>query len=153
MALFSLPISHSFTFNPFKIALILSDTLYTTTRSSFHLPCHNNQIIFNFNRLSYLEDKRSIFSPFIILLFCCLNIVLLLSLCCFIYIDCFISVLFRYRPTITLDFLQTELGYTADCSDDRDSLNKFLVEQGAKLTADSSRIDCKIGLNPPPAQS
>lgn len=60
--------------------------------------------------------------------------------------------MFRYRPNLTLEYIQSELGY-ADSSEARDSLHKLLTEQGAKFTADSSKIDCKIGLIPPPAQS
>lgn len=61
--------------------------------------------------------------------------------------------LFRYRPSLTLEFIQTELGYDDD-SDTRDDLLNFLVNDlGATLSADKSKIDCKNGLNPPSAQS
>jgi len=59
---------------------------------------------------------------------------------------------FRYRPNITLEFMRCELGYD-DTNDGRDSLHKFLTEQGAKLTTDNTRIECKVGLNPPSTQN
>lgn len=64
----------------------------------------------------------------------------------------FMSVLFRYRPTLTVEFVHSELGY-ADCNQAREAVHKLLTEQGAKLTADLSKIDCKHGLVPPPAQT
>lgn len=60
--------------------------------------------------------------------------------------------LFRYRPTVTVDFVQTQLGYPSD-SEDRDALMKFLTEQGAKLNPESTKIDCKVGLIPPATES
>jgi len=61
-------------------------------------------------------------------------------------------VLFRYRPTVTVEYVQTELGYQAD-SEDRDVLIKFLTEQGAKLNPEANKIDCKVGLIPPTKES
>lgn len=60
--------------------------------------------------------------------------------------------LFRYRPALTVEFVQTVLGY-GDTTESRDEVIQFLSTQGAKLIAENSKVDCKQGLNPPPAQS
>ena len=72
--------------------------------------------------------------------------------CCYCMTDCIIDVLFRYRPTVTVDYVQTQLGYQSD-SEDRDALIKFLTEQGAKLNLELTKIDCKVGLIPPVTES
>lgn len=44
----------------------------------------------------------------------------------------------RYRPTVLLNVVQAELGYSSqeDCL-------KFLQEKGAVLSEDSTKLDCK----------
>lgn len=44
----------------------------------------------------------------------------------------------RYRPMLSLNVVQTELGYSnlEDCL-------QFLKEKGAVLSEDSSKLDCK----------
>lgn len=56
--------------------------------------------------------------------------------------------LFRYRPALGVDFIQSVLGY-GDTNESRDDVIQFLSAQGAKLLADNSKVDCKQGLNPP----
>lgn len=47
-----------------------------------------------------------------------------------------------YRPTLPVAFIQSELGFT-----DEDECRKFLMEVGATLTAQGSKVDCKVGLS------
>ncbi|XP_031551375.1 leukocyte receptor cluster member 8 homolog [Actinia tenebrosa] len=47
-----------------------------------------------------------------------------------------------YRPTLPLAFIQSELGFT-----DQEECKKFLMEVGATMTADGSKVDCRVSLD------
>ena len=57
-------------------------------------------------------------APVYLLLLCCL--------CC------------RYRPSVAVSFVESELGFTED-----EQCLKFLQDLGVVFTADGSKIDCK----------
>lgn len=46
-----------------------------------------------------------------------------------------------YRPTLPVAFIQSELGFT-----DQEECKKFLMEVGATMTADGSKVDCRVSL-------
>ena len=48
---------------------------------------------------------------------------------------------YRYRPTLPVDFLVPELGFS-----DRDECLAFLEEMNVTLTSEKSIIDCKTSM-------
>ena len=49
------------------------------------------------------------------------------------------STLLRYRPTLPVPFISTELGFTSD-----EECLSFLVNAGAVLDRESTKMDCKL---------
>ena len=46
---------------------------------------------------------------------------------------------FRYRPTLPVPFISAELGFTSD-----EECLSFLVDVGAVLDRESTKMDCKL---------